>query len=381
MARSRLTQLDMLRGIAILLVLGRHMPAIPGVRGHWVIEFLLVWKNCGWIGVDLFFVLSGFLVSGLLFSEYKAHGEIDLLRFFVRRGFKIYPGFYFLCIVSVIFFMTFGYVLPKRCVVSELFFIQNYTGAHFWAPTWSLAVEEHFYLLLGVLLLVLARQKGADPFRVVVAIFFVLASLCLIMRSVAAIHQPTVTNILVKTHLRIDSLFFGVLLSYLHHFRGPLIRSWAAAHQRPLFLTAVLFILPSVLFSVADVFTLSLGLTLLYLGFGTILMLMFYSHRPAFTENPAVKALSFIGVYSYSIYLWHVPVRTWLGLLTQALFHRPLPFMPEFLLYIVTALLMGILMSKMIEVPFLKIRDRLFLSRSLALDVLTVDRSRDVVRN
>src|SRR3990167_6747089 len=95
-SQTRLVQLDILRGIAVLLVLGRHIPMTQEpVRG-----FLGWWMRAGWTGVDLFFVLSGFLVSGLLFQEYKRHGDIRLGRFFIRRGLKIYPAFY------VLFFVT-----------------------------------------------------------------------------------------------------------------------------------------------------------------------------------------------------------------------------------------------------------------------------------
>ena len=79
----RLQEIDFLRGLAILIVLFRH---------HWLTSFTF---NFGWVGVDLFFVLSGFLVSGLLFSEYKKFGDLKPSRFLARRGFKIYPMFYF----------------------------------------------------------------------------------------------------------------------------------------------------------------------------------------------------------------------------------------------------------------------------------------------
>jgi peptidoglycan/LPS O-acetylase OafA/YrhL len=75
-------RLDILRCIAILLVFGRH----GFIYGTWM--------NVGWAGVDLFFVLSGFLISGLLFNEYQKTGEISLKRFYLRRGFKIYPAFW-----------------------------------------------------------------------------------------------------------------------------------------------------------------------------------------------------------------------------------------------------------------------------------------------
>src|SRR3954452_19313690 len=78
--------LDLLRGIAVLLVVVSHYSvALPHPS---------VLLETGWVGVDLFFVLSGFLISGLLFSEFEKTGTINLKRFWIRRGFKIYPPFY-----------------------------------------------------------------------------------------------------------------------------------------------------------------------------------------------------------------------------------------------------------------------------------------------
>src|SRR6185295_15310789 len=86
--------LDVLRGVAVLLVLFRHFDTPPEELMH-PVRAVVMWLNrVGWIGVDLFFVLSGFLVSGLLFEEYERHGTLRVGRFLVRRGFKIYPGFY-----------------------------------------------------------------------------------------------------------------------------------------------------------------------------------------------------------------------------------------------------------------------------------------------
>src|SRR5438046_3761325 len=91
----RNVQLDFLRGVAILLVILRHTVLfhVPG----W--EALLV--QFGWAGVDLFFVLSGFLISGLLFSEYRQNGMIRFARFALRRALKIYPAFYFFVLFTV----------------------------------------------------------------------------------------------------------------------------------------------------------------------------------------------------------------------------------------------------------------------------------------
>ena len=87
--KNRNLQLDVLRGMAILLVMGRHleMPRPDGGIG----VLAEAWLTIGWLGVDLFFVLSGFLIGGLLLMELDKHGTIAVLRFLIRRGLKIYP--------------------------------------------------------------------------------------------------------------------------------------------------------------------------------------------------------------------------------------------------------------------------------------------------
>ena len=164
---SRNQSLDILRCIAILLVLGHHF-----IHYHH-------WAKVGWIGVDLFFVLSGFLISGLLFSEYKRNGQIDIQRFILRRGLKIWPAYYVLVIVTAIISMLVaharGVPFPSHEVAVFAIFVRNFfgnDGFNYLAHSWSLAVEEHFYLMLPLLLLVLLRlRRLGDPFRSIPWIF------------------------------------------------------------------------------------------------------------------------------------------------------------------------------------------------------------------
>lgn len=94
-------QLDVLRGVAVLLVLGRHIQYPPQLPEPFQ-TLVGYWSRCGWVGVDLFFVLSGFLVSGLVFEEWKRTGGFAAGRFLIRRGFKIYPAFYLLWLLVFI---------------------------------------------------------------------------------------------------------------------------------------------------------------------------------------------------------------------------------------------------------------------------------------
>lgn len=107
--RGRLSRVDALRAVAVLLVMVHHLtppPAYAPRAGVALIEFA---QRPSWFGVDLFFVLSGFLVSGLLFREHRLHGDLRTGRFLIRRGFKIYPSFYIFLFAT--FFLG---VYPRR---------------------------------------------------------------------------------------------------------------------------------------------------------------------------------------------------------------------------------------------------------------------------
>ena len=158
--------LDALRGIAIMLVVLFHLD-VP------------VFRTGGWIGVDLFFVLSGFLISGLLFREWTTTGTINIPRFYIRRGFKIYPPFYVLLAVTVAVNLVApgipSFPVTVRTAFAEATFTQNYFQG-IWGQTWSLAVEEHFYLLLPVVLWFLQRRNDNNPFRLMPTLFMVVAT-------------------------------------------------------------------------------------------------------------------------------------------------------------------------------------------------------------
>ena len=362
----RIKNLDVLRTVAVVLVLGQHF------------EINALWSKIGWFGVDLFFVLSGFLVSGLLFSEYKTYGKIRALNFYARRGLKIYPAFYTLMAFTIIWQLFIVHELPMRNLLAELLFYQNYVYG-FWWHTWSLAVEEHFYFLLPITLLVMIKMssaKSADPFRHIPKLFLVIAVLLLTGRLLTLVLGGDNYRYAVgfSTHLRIDSLFFGVTLSYYRHFRSDIYDR--ISNHRLLPVIAAISITACVVFSSVSMFMLSIGLCILYIGFGCILLISLRERAAAQNRiiSKIVSIVAGIGFYSYSIYLWHMAMKDWgLRAIRYALKRIDIPFLSslyermDYLIYIFGSIVLGIVMAKLVELPVLKLRDRIFPSRSKSL--------------
>jgi peptidoglycan/LPS O-acetylase OafA/YrhL len=356
-----------LRAVAILLVLGRHMEPCSSDQAYPVSLVMGLWGRCGWIGVDLFFVLSGFLVSGLLFREYKRYGEIDYCRFFVRRGLKIYPAFYlFLAVIFLVSLVTRNSVsLPSLFAAS--FFVQNYVGTlpGIWSHTWSLAIEEHFYLFIGLLFLLLLRSRLQNPFRGMIVCFVVVALGTLVWRLVNACLYPyTPLTHLFRTHLRMDSLFFGVVLAYLFNLEPGKLRL-IYKHRFVVAFLSLLLIVPSCLLRVEHFFMHTIGLSFLYVGFGGILLCSLSFAEPAgVVAQRVLGSLAFLGSHSYSIYLWHLPLGIWIMPLIRSWLGGSLPYLVGVGTYCGLSIGFGIVMAKLIEMPVLRLRDKLYPSRS-----------------
>ena len=227
----------------------------------------------------------------------------------------------------------------------EAVFLQNYLPS-FWPHTWSLAVEEHFYLLLPLLLLFLVRLGNGkeNPFRFIPIISIGLAVLCLYMRIVAFRHGAEWVNIALPTHLRMDALFAGVTLGYYAHFDQQAFRE---AGKRWVLVVGLVF--ASTLLLLPDV----PRLTFAYVAFCFIVA--WTTNQPE-SSNKVARLLAWVGYYSYSIYLWHVG--------SMLVLERMPPRWFRFPGYVILAVVFGVLMAELIELPVLHVRDRYFPSRS-----------------
>lgn len=345
--------LDLLRALAILLVLGRH--SFANGLWHWI----------GWSGVDLFFVLSGFLVSGLIFQEVKTQGDVRLGRFLVRRALKIYPSFYVFLLVSVLAAWMTDRNYETSQLLSEIFYLQSYFDG-LWMHTWSLAVEEHFYLVFA--LVVAFWQRQGLPIHVGVTLKWLIGILLFWMAirwGYCWSHRFEPSFDFTATHLRADGIWLGVILSFSYHFGS--LQQWIDLRKGAFLLSIVIAVAMLLLFPAGSFVMNTVGILVVTLGYGGLLCLGLGMENRLGTimrdggwGAQVLRILASLGRHSYSIYLWHLLVD---NLLMKAGMYATLGW--EYggtaagLITIVFAILLGITMGTLIELPVLRWRNRI----------------------
>ena len=344
----RLREIDFLRGVAILLVLFRHK------------ELVSYLTKMGWIGVDLFFVISGFLVSGLLFKEYKKFGTINIKLFLIRRGFKIYP-IYYLSYIFYLFFKLKSETFSLKYVLADLFFVQNYVYGFGYAyvASWSLAIEEHFYFALALLLGYIYNKKKSVNLQHL--ILFVI-SITFLMKIFSNLYFDDVVRNYTMTHLRMDSLFAGVLISYWFYFKKETLENIFNANKKTLILVSFVFLAFTPFYDFSDsILVRTVGFTTLYVSFGIILIYFLLQKNinnilDRFFTKWGVDLISKIGYCSYSIYIIHILV---FKIFVEFL-NFGINYYVDLVLQLLACISLGMLMTYKVEKYFLSLRDKYY---------------------
>ena len=357
--KARIKPLDLLRGVAILLVLGNHLESPDKISHHTPTAFIGL-HTLGWVGVDLFFVLSGFLVAGLLFKGVVATGTTDVRRFLIRRAFKILPPYYVTLLVAYpLFILTHPRGPVHSWYLSDLLFLQSYIP-NVLLSLWSISVEEHFYWLLAAITFIhlyRSKKRGEVPtFSFIPALFGGVAVYCLTMRCWRGLANPVYefSYHMSPTHLRIDSLLCGVTLAYFSYFRPDVFKKLSARPGWLMFVGTVA-ILAVTVHPREMIWVTNIGLTITMLGSAAVLLGALQMPNVPRVLSP----LSAIGFYSYTIYLFHLFAK----ILAQTLINRDLSaahWWSYTFAYVAFGIAMGVIVSKLVEIPALRLRDRLF---------------------
>ncbi len=301
--RERQPGLDLLRALAIIVVVIYHA-ALFGFKLPGRVD------RFGWIGVDLFFVLSGYLIGGQLLAPLARDQRMNLGRFFARRALRIMPAYF---VVLAIYFL-----LPSWREYSEiaqplwkfLLSIQNIAlhGGTAFSHAWSLAVEDQFYLALPFLLLFLYRRPRT---AIIIPCLLVVGGIAL--RAFLAAQNPSVDGgvsfrsfqawIYYPTWTRLDPLVFGVALAAIEKFRPQWWRRLMSCAIW-LWLPALVLILYGLWLGEGDYLTVTACIwqfPLIALGMAALLICA-VSPRLVF-RRVAIPGAAFISSIAYSAYL------------------------------------------------------------------------------
>jgi peptidoglycan/LPS O-acetylase OafA/YrhL len=332
---------------ATTAVTGRHLPALNGLRGIAVIGVVayhlqIGWAKGGYLGVDLFFVLSGFLITTLLLEEWVGTGRVDLAAFWGRRARRLLPAL-FLVIAALALYLVCNALFGgpganglidlsglRGDAIATLLYVNNWHlvfahqsyFAQFSTPsplqhTWSLAIEEQFYLIWPPLLLVLLRygRRGWRRVGVTVTVALGVGSSVLM----AALFHPGVdpSRIYYGTDTRLFDLMAGAAVAFLVAARRqPNGRSRRMLHRVGPAAAVVLGVfwmtagtsggLPTN-FMFEGGFLLCAALAALVVSDARLV------EPGMFARGLAWKPLHFVGTISYGVYLWHWPVIVYLN--------------------------------------------------------------------
>jgi peptidoglycan/LPS O-acetylase OafA/YrhL len=355
--------LDALRSLAILLV----------INGHASEEFthkygVNLWSRMpltveGWSGVDLFFVLSGFLIGGQIWKELRRTSDISIRQFILRRGFRIWPLYY--CTYLFVLIVWWQHAPAKQYGWASLVFLSNYTNHGIVLGGWSLSTEEQFYCIVPICVYLFARRK--DP-RIVRFFLWGLLAVEPLIRTATWIYQTGgffvhdadafSRSIYYCFHTHCDGLIMGLILSHLWVYReNTLVPDASRQRRKGLFLVAGAFTLMILLYLFQhEIFS----FTGLALFFGSLVWFGLTSRTRSFNS----KIFYWISRLSYGMYLNHAYLVTFCVavVLPSIKIFRPNSVANQILgtlILIVLSALISVVTFCLIEHPFLNLRKKM----------------------
>ena len=310
----------------------KYRPDIDGLRAISIISVLIYHGNFeffgynvfkgGFLGVDIFFVISGYLISSIIFQEYHLYNKFNFKNFYNRRIRRIIPVLLFITLLTIP--LSYYYLLPNKLIefsnsiffstffISNIYFIYDslqYGGDQSilkpFLHTWSLSVEEQFYLIFPLMMIFILRFFNK---------FLLIILFAILILSLSFAEWGTVNNQLNNFYLltsRIWEIFFGVIISLLHHKNFMIIKNKYFIN----FLTIVSLL---IIFISLTIFGNELqhpSLFTLLPVLATSLIIYFNTENTVVGKFLSLNFLVYIGLISYSLYLWHFPILSFMFLM------------------------------------------------------------------
>ena len=336
--------LDGLRAFAVLMVMGHHA-YLKGFDG-------------GQIGVDLFFVLSGFLITNILIQEWDQTSRVQLKYFYGRRALRLLPALFSLLFVSEVFALVRlrgpYFWLVQKAIVAAACYVANWMRVHNiesmgpLAHTWSLSVEEQFYFLWPPLLVfMLPRLKK----KYILGVVILLLAFVAICRAHLWMGEASWDRIYNGTDTRFDELLSGSAAAFVFAF-GWLQNPPLRALMRWTLIPSALFIAALVIWPMSDPSMVRYGWLLIEMAVVIIISWLVSNSGSPFHRVLEFPAIVWIGKISYGLYLWHAPIFSQAGGL-------PFPWVLRILVMFTVTFTVAALCFRWIETPFLKLKSRI----------------------
>ena len=311
-----LPSIDSLRALAVLAVIIYHIDVnyLPG----------------GFLGVDLFFVLSGYLISSLIIKEYKKTGTLNLYNFYMRRARRLLPAVYFMITVCLVFMVLFNGVLLRKSHLDAVFgyiyssnwwyifhkldYFDSFGAQSPFKHLWSLAIEEQFYMFFPLIFLIFNRQKKEEGQSSSLNKNFLYIVLGLILISLVTHILLFDINNINRIYFGTDTRAFSLLVGVVGALVYPMDKLSSPTNAKESVLYSVVS-LTSISTLIAIMFYTSEYNTWLYRGgfllvavLGLIIIISSGKQHTFISKALSFRPIVFIGKISYSLYLWHFPI-------------------------------------------------------------------------
>ena len=311
-----LPSIDSLRALAVLAVIIYHVDVnyLPG----------------GFLGVDLFFVLSGYLISSLIIKEFRKTGTVNLYNFYIRRARRLLPAVYFMITIGLVVMVLFNEVLLRKSHLDAIFgyiyssnwwyifhkldYFDSFGAQSPFKHLWSLAIEEQFYMIFPLLfLLVNSKKKSKDgTYKLNKNFLYVVLGLILVslIAHILLFDINNISRIYFGTDTRAFSLLVGVVGAILY----PMERLHSKVTPQQNMIYSVVSLASIATLITVMVYTSEYNTWLYRGGFllvailGLIVIISSGKQHTLMSKLLSFKPIVFIGKISYSLYLWHFPI-------------------------------------------------------------------------